>query len=59
MLSYPHHEDLWVIGDVAPPFFTLALDGDKWTASRLGRFNPRKIIPGSHWIGGWVEPRAC
>jgi hypothetical protein len=20
--------------------------------------NPRKITPGTHWIGGWVAPRA-
>jgi hypothetical protein len=24
----------------------------------LGRFNPRERAPGTHWIGGWVGPRA-
>jgi hypothetical protein len=23
-----------------------------------GRFTPRKRAPGTHWIGGWVGPRA-
>jgi hypothetical protein len=32
---------------------TSALDGGEWSVSRLGRFTP-----GTHWIGGWVGPRA-
>jgi hypothetical protein len=36
---------------------TLAL-GDEWSASRSGRFTPRERAPGTHWIGGWVGPRA-
>jgi hypothetical protein len=37
---------------------TSALDGSEWSASRLGRFNPRERVPGHHWIGGWMGPRA-
>jgi hypothetical protein len=37
---------------------TSALDGGEWSASRPGRFNPRKRAPGSHWIVNWVGPRA-
>jgi hypothetical protein len=37
---------------------TSALDGAEWSASRPGRFTPRKRVPGIHWIGGWVGPRA-
>jgi hypothetical protein len=37
---------------------TSALDGGEWSASRPGRFIPRERIPGTHWIGGWVGPRA-
>jgi hypothetical protein len=37
---------------------TSALDGDDWSASRPGRFTPRETAPGTHWIGGWVGPRA-
>jgi hypothetical protein len=37
---------------------TSALDGDEWSASRPGRFIPRERVPGTHWIGGWVGPRA-
>jgi hypothetical protein len=32
---------------------TLALVVDEWSALLPGRFNPR-----THWIGGWVGPRA-
>jgi hypothetical protein len=37
---------------------TSALDGGEWSASRPGRFTPRERAPGTHWIGGWVGPRA-
>jgi hypothetical protein len=40
-------------------FLNSALDGGKWSASRPGRFAPRERTPGIHWIGGWVDPRAC
>jgi hypothetical protein len=33
---------------------TSALDG----VSRPGRFTARERAPGTHWIGGWVGPRA-
>jgi hypothetical protein len=35
-----------------------ALDRDEWSASRPGRFTPRERIPATHWLGGWVGPRA-
>jgi hypothetical protein len=38
-------------------FFTLALVGE-WSASRPGRFTPGEKVPGTHWIGGCVDPRA-
>jgi hypothetical protein len=30
----------------------------EWSASRSGRFTPRERAAGTHWIGGWVGPRA-
>jgi hypothetical protein len=36
-----------------PLFFTSALDGGEWSASRPSRFTP-----GTHWKGGWVGSRA-
>jgi hypothetical protein len=33
-------------------------DGGEWSASRPGRFTSRERIPGIHWVGGWVGPRA-
>jgi hypothetical protein len=38
---------------------TSALDGGEWSASRPGRFTPTERKPCTHWIGGWVGPRAC
>jgi hypothetical protein len=40
------------------PSLTSALDGREWSASRSGRFTPRERVPGTHWIRGWVGPRA-
>jgi hypothetical protein len=28
------------------------------SVSRPGRFTPRERAPGTHWIGGWVNPSA-
>jgi hypothetical protein len=35
-----------------------ALVGGEWTALRPGRFTPGERASGTHWIGGWVGPRA-
>jgi hypothetical protein len=45
-------------GDIPPPFLTSALDVGEWSASRPGRFIPWEIAFGTHWIKGWVGPRA-
>jgi hypothetical protein len=37
---------------------TAALDGGEWSASHPSRFTPRERVRGTHWIGGWVGPRA-
>jgi hypothetical protein len=52
------HEEVRGSGDIAPPFFTSALDGGVSLSSRPGHFNPRKTAPGIHCIGGWVGPTA-
>jgi hypothetical protein len=55
----PRHEG--VLGDwrySATHSLTPALDGGERSASRPGRFTPRERAPGTHWIGGWVGPRA-
>jgi hypothetical protein len=38
----------------------LALDGGEWSASHaMAALSPGKDPPpGTHWIGGWVGPRA-
>jgi hypothetical protein len=38
-------------------FLTSTLAGDEWSASRPGRFTPGERAHGTHWIGGWVDPR--
>jgi hypothetical protein len=39
-------------------FLTSALVGGEWSASRPCRFTPGERVSGTHWIGGWVRPRA-
>jgi hypothetical protein len=38
-------------------FLTSALAGGEWSASRPGRFTPGERDRGTHWIGGWMDPR--
>jgi hypothetical protein len=39
-------------------FLTLALAGGEWSAPRPGHFTPGERAPATHWVGGWVDPRA-
>jgi hypothetical protein len=39
-------------------FLTSILHGGDLSDSRPGRFIPRERKPDTHWIGGWVVPRA-
>jgi hypothetical protein len=39
-------------------FLTSVLVEGEWSASRPGRFTPGEKAPSTHWIGGWVGPRA-
>jgi hypothetical protein len=39
-------------------FLTSALVGGEWSASRPGHFTTGERAPGTHWIGGWVDPTA-
>jgi hypothetical protein len=60
VLSTEHHamEAYWGMEVWFHTFLTSALDGGEWSVSRAGHFNPRERAPDSHWIGGWVGPRA-
>jgi hypothetical protein len=55
----PRHEG--VLGEWMYSYthsLTSALDGGEWSASRPGHFTSRERVAGTHWIGGWVGPRA-
>jgi hypothetical protein len=39
-------------------FLTSALVGGECSASRLCRFIPAEGAPSTHWMGGWMDPRA-
>jgi hypothetical protein len=39
-------------------FLTSALVGGEWSASLPVRFTPLGKGPDTHWVGGWVTPRA-
>jgi hypothetical protein len=43
---------------MARPFLTSELDRVEWSATRSCRFTPGEKFAGTHWIGGWVDPRA-
>jgi hypothetical protein len=45
-------------GCIDPHFLNWALAGGEWSFSRPGRFTPGERAPGTHWIGGWVDPIA-
>jgi len=54
------------MGGAVPPspntlyvLWTSALGWSDWSASRPDRFIRREKAPGTHWIGGWVGPRAA
>jgi hypothetical protein len=34
------------------------LFGGEWSSSLPGRFTPGERAPGTHWMGGWLGPRA-
>jgi hypothetical protein len=38
---------------------TSALYGGEWPVSCPSNFTPWERAAGTHWIGGWVGPRAC
>jgi hypothetical protein len=38
-------------------FWSSALVGGEWSASRPSCFTAGEIDHGTHWIGGWVGPR--
>jgi hypothetical protein len=39
-------------------FLTSTLVGGEWSVPRPCRFTPGERALGTHWTGGWVEPRA-
>jgi hypothetical protein len=43
---------------IDPHFLNLGTAGGEWSASRTGRFTPGERASSTHWIGGWVNPRA-
>jgi hypothetical protein len=48
----------WVSGKQLHAFLILELDECEWSASLSGHFTPEEKALGTHWIGGWVGPRA-
>jgi len=41
------HEDVWGVEVQLQSFLILALDGDEWSASHLGRFTPGGRVSGT------------
>jgi hypothetical protein len=38
-------------------FLTTTLVGEEWSVSRPGHYTPRERALGTHWIGGWLDPK--
>jgi hypothetical protein len=56
---FKHHtmKTYWGCGGTAPHILNLGTRWGEWSASWTGSFNPGVRAPGTHWIGGWVDPR--
>jgi len=48
----------WKSEGKAPCILNFVLHGGEWSVSSHGRFIPGEITRRTHWIGGWVIPRA-
>jgi hypothetical protein len=46
------------VNAVAPPFLISSLDAGEWPTSRPGLFILWDRTPGTHYVRGWVSPRA-
>jgi hypothetical protein len=57
-LTEDYTMEVYLSGGIAPCTLISTLDRGGWSASHPGCFTPREIAPGTHWIGGWVGPRA-
>jgi hypothetical protein len=53
-----YHYNIWGSGGIAPPFLTSTLVGSEWSASCPSACTPGETAPVTHWIGGWLGPRA-
>jgi hypothetical protein len=45
----------FLVRSIAPSILTLAL---QWSDSRPNRLTPGENAPSTHWVGGWLGPRA-
>jgi hypothetical protein len=45
-------------GCIDPHFLDLGTIGGEWSASHRGCFTPGERALCTHWIEGWVDPRA-
>jgi hypothetical protein len=58
LINYAPLNDVVGGMEVYPPFLTSALDGGEWSASRPCRSTPGETDPDTHFIEGWMVPRA-
>jgi hypothetical protein len=57
-LLLPLDEEVWRSRLELHAFVTSTLGEGEWSALRSSHCNSRERVPGHHWIGCWVGPRA-
>jgi hypothetical protein len=58
-LTWHHYVKMyWGSGGSTPGILNLSARWNWMVSFTLRHFTPRKKAPGTHWIGGWVGPRA-
>jgi hypothetical protein len=58
LTKYHAMKTYWEWRYISTHFLTSALDESEWSVSRSDHFAPSERAPSTHWIGGWVDPRA-
>jgi hypothetical protein len=57
-MAYKYRESYGGVNVKISVLLTSARVGGEWSALHPCRVNPGETTPGTHWIAGWLDPRA-